>query len=190
MQYHRGSCLPAVLPTGLPSCRPAFRPAYRLACRPAFLPTSLPACQFVWLSSRRHVFFLSRSCLPACRTTSFYFSMPTYCHADGCGRTFSPLLDLPACLPAGSPFSTLNIFFSLPSCPACRTTSFYFSMTHLSFFLCRHAVMPKAGPMPSLISWTFLPACLPDHLFQVFILPLNLVRRLHANISDVIAVSS
>ena len=165
--------MPAVLLTALPSCRPAFRLSCRPACRPAFLPTSLPACQFAWLSSRCHVFsplLILPTGLPDYLFLLFYdssifFSLPTCRHADGCGRTFSHLLDLPACLPAGSPFSTLNISFSLPSCPACRTISFYFSMTHISFFLCRHAVMPMAAAIPSLISCTFLPACLPDQPF-------------------------
>ena len=142
----------ACLPTGLPSCRPAFRPAYRPGCQPAFLPTSLPACLPAWLSSRCHVFspLLILPAGPSLFTflrliyLFFFADMPSY-------RWPRPCL-----------LSSLG-----PSClPACRTTSFYFSKTHLSFFLCRHAVIPMAAAMPSLISWTFLPACLPDRLFQ------------------------
>ena len=53
-------------------------------------------------------------------------------------------------------------------------------MTHLSFFLCRLAGMPMAAAIPSLISWTFLLACLPagriaffniEYLFSFAVMP-------------------
>ena len=160
--------MPAVLPTGLPSCRPAFR----RACRPAFLPTSLPACLPASCLDAR-CFILSRSYLPSCRTTSsILFSLSVCRHADGCGHALSHFLDLPACLPAGLPFSTLDISFSLPTCrhadgcghafsylldlPACLPDRL-FNIRYLFFF----ADMPSCRwPRPFLLS-SLGPACLP-----------------------------
>ena len=113
---------PAFLPTGLPAYLPAYPPPDQ--------PSGLPACLPSWLSPRCHVFpplLILPACLPdhlflLFNDSFIFFTLPTCRHADGRGHTFSPLLDLPACLPAGSPFSTLNISFSLPSClilPAC-----------------------------------------------------------------------
>ena len=92
---------------------------------------------------------VGRPALPACRPSCLPACWP---------------VGLPAFLPTSLPACQLGCLldamcFLLSCLPACRTNSFYLSMTHLSFFLCRHAVLPMAAAIPSLISWTFLPAC-------------------------------
>ena len=127
---------------------------------------------------------------------------------------------LPACLPDRL-FNIRYLFFfaNMPSCrwpwpclisspepsclPACRIA---FKYLFFPFFLRRHAVMPMAAAISSLICWNCLPACRPDRLFQrhfslfpnsvlfspvpcrhaglLPLSPLYLVRRRHAGMPD------
>ena len=86
------------------------------------------------------------TCLPACR--------------PDCLRSLCFFGDMPSCR---WPWPCL-ISSPEPSClPACRIA--FFDIKYL-FFLCRHAVMPMAAAISSLICWNCLPACRPDRLFQ------------------------
>ena len=131
---------------------------------------------------------ISWTCLPACRPDCLRsVSLATCRHADGRGHALSHLLNLPACLPAGSPFSTSNISFSFADMPSCRwprpfllssvgtaclpagriaffNATFLFSRIPCSPLLCL-AGMPDAGLLP--------------------LSPLYLIRRRHAGMPDV-----
>ena len=129
---------------------------------------------------------ISWTCLPACR--------------PDCLRSLFFFANMPSCR---WPWPCL-ISSPEPSClPACRIA--FFNIKYL-FFLCRHAVMPMAAAISSLICWNCLPACRPDCLFQrhfslfpnsvlsspvpcrhaglLPLSPLYLVRRRHAGMPD------
>ena len=136
---------------------------------------------------------LGPACLPAGRIAlDLSVSLATCRHADGRGHALSHLLNLPACLPAGSPFSTSNISFSFADMPSCRwprpfllssvgtaclpagriaffNATFLFSRIPCSPLLCL-AGMPDAGLLP--------------------LSPLYLIRRRHAGMPDVVVMPS
>ena len=100
------------------TCLPACLPDRLFNIRYLFFFADMPSCRWprpFLLSS------LGPACLPAGRIAlDLSFSLPTCRHADGRGHALSHLLNLPACLPAGSPFSTSNISFSFADMPSCR----------------------------------------------------------------------
>ena len=123
------------------TCLPACLPDRLFNIRYLFFFADMPSCRWprpFLLSS------LGPACLPAGRIAlDLSVSLSVCRHADGRGHAFSS--PEPSCL------------------PACRIA--FFDIKYL-FFLCRHAVMPMAAAISSLICWNCLPACRPDRLFQ------------------------